>query len=468
MRFGRGLAGSLAVVCITTFVGTQAAYASGAVNDGTCTATNESHDGHGCGGWFSLGCLGNDLSSAAHFVTHAPGDVAHAVGGVDWGRVGRDALAFGKGAAIGFAVGVAVTAGVALAVATFPAWGTAIVVGSVAVGLALTAYSAYETYQHWGSLSEEDRFGLAGGVVGGLASGGVRPTEIPGVGGLISRASSFRVGRYLSADEFLAGHPQPEGRAIYHGPEHTANVASMAKFLASARGLSPADSEFVGQVGLLHDWDPLRTPGNPARVPATLKALDDDFNGVQPLVKGANGSVLKSRFGWDAAKLAEAKAMIQRTEFPFDQPNNSPAYGGQAPSDVYANMIAKLPASRRPFVMREGALLSEYADKGSFYYMNDFGGASRAVDGLANEISQVSGKPMTASALDTGAFMRSIGQDSSFATDRAIASKLGVDVTFPGKDQVFPLLPSDYQFNFDSNMARFDEMNHGTRQAASP
>ena len=463
MRFGRGLASTLAVVCITTFLGTQAAYAAD-VNDGTCSATNESH--HGCGGWFSIGCLGNDLSAATHFVEHAPGDAAHAVASVDWGRVGRDALAFGKGAAIGFAVGVAVTAGVALAVATFPAWGTAIVVGSVAVGLALTAYSAYQTYQHWGSLGEEDKFGLAGNVVGGLAAGGVRPTEIPGVGGLISRASAFRVGRYMSADEFLAGHPQPPGRAIYHGPEHTANVATMAKFLAQARGLSPADSEFVGQVGLLHDWDPLRTPGNPARVPATLKALDDDFSGAQPLVKGANGSVLKSRFGWNAEQLAEAKAMIQRTEFPFDQPH--PAYGGRAPSDVYEGMIAKLPADRRPFVMREGALLSEYADKGSFYYMNDFPGASRAVDGLANEISQVSGKPMTASALDTGAFMRSIGQDSAFATDRAIAAKLGVDVTFPGKNEVFSQLPPQYQFNFESNMARFDELTHSPKRADTP
>ena len=466
MRFGRGLASSLAVVCITTVVGTQAAYAAGAVNDGTCTVQQSSTDGHGCGGWFSLGCLGHDLSAATHFVEHAPGAVAHAADSVDWGRVGRDALAFGKGAAIGFAVGLAVTAGVALAVATFPAWGTAIVVGTVAVGLALTAVTAYQTYKSWGSLSEEDKFGLAGNVIGGLASGGVHPTEIPGVGALRDRAPGFRVGRYLSADEFLGGHPQPEGRVIYHGPEHTANVATMAKFLAQARGLSPADSEFVGQVGLLHDWDPLRTPGNPARVPATLKALDDDFSGAQPLVKGAQGSVLKSRFGWNAEQLAEAKAMIQRTEFPFDQPH--PAYGGQSPSDVYANMVAKLPADRRAFVMREGAMLSEYADKGSFYYMNDFTGASRAVDGLANEISQVSGKPMTASALDTGSFMRSIGQDSSFATDRAIAAKLGVDVAFPGKSEVFSQLPPQYQFNFESNMARFDELNHATRQAASP
>src|SRR5258706_116549 len=37
------------------------------------------------------------------------------IGGLDWGRIGRNAWAFTKGAAIGFVTGLAVTAGVALA-----------------------------------------------------------------------------------------------------------------------------------------------------------------------------------------------------------------------------------------------------------------------------------------------------------------------------------------------------------------
>src|SRR5437764_778879 len=146
MALGR-FAGVVAVVGLVTFTGAQLAWAE--TSDGSCggaSASSSANGGHhdGLGGW---------LSGLGHIIDSAADKVAS----VDWNRVGRDAWAFTKGAAIGFATGVAITAAVALAVATFPAWGTAIIVGATIVGVAMALYGGYQVYKNWGNMSEADK-----------------------------------------------------------------------------------------------------------------------------------------------------------------------------------------------------------------------------------------------------------------------------------------------------------------------
>lgn len=104
---------------------------------------------------------------------------------------GSHLWSFAKGAAIGFATGVAVGAGVAVLAATAPAW----VTGAVVVGLgALAVYGVADIARHWDSYDGDTRWFVAGNVAGGLASGGVRAARLPFVGSLLARGVGDPVG----------------------------------------------------------------------------------------------------------------------------------------------------------------------------------------------------------------------------------------------------------------------------------
>ena len=83
---------------------------------------------------------------------------------------------------------------VAIAVATFPAWGTAITVGAAVVGAGLAIYSGYKIYKNWGRISERDKFAMVGGLVGGFASSYVKPAKLPGVGHYLDAAAARNAG----------------------------------------------------------------------------------------------------------------------------------------------------------------------------------------------------------------------------------------------------------------------------------
>ena len=283
------------------------------------------------------------------------------------------------------------------------------------------------------------------------------PAEIP--------ENIFPVDRYFTSEEFMKAHPEPAEGDVYHDWRHSLRVPKMAQEFANARGLSAADSKFVGEVALLHDFDPGRAPGTPARAPETLSRLRRDFNGELSLTGQPGRSVLVDRFGWTERDLRKAEAMIQRTEFPFAGSHPNPFYKGASPLARYEGMLKDLSPGDRRFVLREGAYLSEYADKSSHYATEDFGGALKVVNGLVGEINTSAGKPVTEiSKLDTYDFLSKVGTLDSFALDRALAEKFGVkDFRLMNREQAFALLPKSYGEAFNNNLAGFKAFNEALR-----
>ncbi|MCA9665621.1 MAG: HD domain-containing protein [Myxococcales bacterium] len=231
----------------------------------------------------------------------------------------------------------------------------------------------------------------------------------------------------MSLRDLRRNHPAPKRSAIYHDAKHTLAVREMAYKLARGRGLSREQAVFISEVALLHDWDPTRKAGTPARVPETLRALRLDFAGKRPLLPGHRGSVLKQRFGWSQTQLEMALAMIQRTEFPFGSSHPNPHYKRRSPLARYSTMVARLPREAREFVLREAPILSEYPDKSSSYALRSFDKALPTVKGLVNEINNAAGSAVVNTrSLDTPRFLRSLGQPLAFEHDYALARRFGV------------------------------------------
>ena len=170
----------------------------------------------------------------------------------------------------------------------------------------------------------------------------------------------------------------------------------------------------------------------PARVPATIEALRADFAGTKSLTGEPGRSVLRERFGWNESQLKMAEAIIQRTEFPFGDKHPSPAYAKMSPLAHYEEMLGGLSPADRAFVLREAPLLSEYADKSSWYATADFAGAFKVVEGLASEINRATGKDVVSvNTLGTSGFLKVIGEPGSFTHDMALAEKYGVKLALP-------------------------------------
>lgn len=251
------------------------------------------------------------------------------------------------------------------------------------------------------------------------------------------------VDRYFSASELRRSHPAARQDRVYHGVQHSLDIRRFEYDMARGRGVPATQARFLSEVALLHDWDPRRVPGTPARVGATLDALDADFEGRESLVPGKRGSILRTRFGWNARDLEIAKALIHRTTFPFD----ADAAKG------YEQRLEALAPSDRQFVLQEGALLSEYADKGSTYAMRSVKRVKKATRGLASEINRMAGRRVTSAAkLDPGAFITSLGARSHFATDHAIARRLGLRVSYPTRATVLARMPPSYRVHFGATM----------------
>ena len=269
----------------------------------------------------------------------------------------------------------------------------------------------------------------------------------------------LHLSKYMSARELLAHHPGTD-QPTYHNAVHSLTVAQVAQRLAAARGLSQEQARLVGEIGLLHDWDPGRPAGTPARVPETLRLLQADFDGKAPLLASFTGrSVLKERFHWGERELKIALAMIQRSEFPFGDSHPSPVYQEVSPRARYVARLKELSPADRAFAATEGPMLSEFADKASFYMRRDYKGAALAVDGLVNEINASAGaKVVSARALSTATFLRTIGRNSSFEVDHGIAKELGL-APLPLKDlrEVLAKLPLGYGTRLKSNLAGFAE-----------
>lgn len=298
----------------------------------------------------------------------------------------------------------------------------------------------------------------------------LKPQAAPegqGASGQTARSYPKEMERYFTYEEFRSAHPEPQnGAKIYHDWRHSMNVSKMAHDFAVSRGLSPVDSKFISEVALLHDYNPAaipelgvpgRKPGSPASVPQTLERLRLDFEGKVSLTGEPGRSMFRERFGWSEAQLRMAEAMIQRTEFPFGDSHPSPFYKEASPLARYEAMLRSLPPGDRRFVLREGALLSEYADKSSWYSMKGFNDAYEVVDGLVNEINTSVGKPvMDIGKLNTQDFLSKVGTPESFALDYALAERLGLGpLELPTRGQAFAQMPAKYGRVFEANLEGF-------------
>ena len=211
------------------------------------------------------------------------------------------------------------------------------------------------------------------------------------------------VARYFTAQEFAALNP---GR--YHNPDHPVLVAEVAGELGG-----PERGTFLQQVALLHDADERldlktgeRNEVSPARAQVTLEWMD------------LNQAALQSRLDWSATDFVEAKALVARTDFPFDdQPRNfGTRYDGQSPLGVYRELLRELPVERQERVMEEGLAL-RFADQVANYTVNPQ--VSEAfVAGLGEELHWPGVRTSTAG------FLQSVGSDLAF--DRQLAAELGI------------------------------------------
>lgn len=308
--------------------------------------------------------------------------------------------------------------------------------------------------------------------------------------------------KYLTQDEFSGLHPvetkgldgfgevtMPDGsrRKVYHNQQHTENVAQMAYDLAMKRPFTESDAklfgskeekaEYLAQVGVIHDADPTRQPGKPARVSATIEWMDS----------AAGQKMMKEKFGWDDNKINMAKAIIQRTEFPFDnavtgQPtalgfprgkiptydadkgigstdNIATRYDKKSPQAHYEEYLSNMKPDERAFVLQEAPVLSEYADKSSWYF-GKTKDAYNSVVGLGTE----TGFDMFAG---TSGFLNAIGKRNtadatkdSFGRDLEIAKKFAIDVSYPYLEDVVKLLGADAAANWKNSREMFGRISN--------
>ncbi|MBX3169812.1 MAG: HD domain-containing protein [Candidatus Eremiobacteraeota bacterium] len=217
--------------------------------------------------------------------------------------------------------------------------------------------------------------------------------------------------RYFTVGEWARLNP-----GHYHDQEHPVHVANTVAEVAGNLGRSPERAEFLQQVALLHDVDERigqSSAVSPARAPVTLEWMD------------RNQEALGGRFGWNSADFAEAKALIARTDFPFDEkPKNlSTRYDGQSPIMLYQNLLAAVPEERRQQTMEDGLIL-RFADQTGNYTV-DAEQSARYIAGLGDEMRGV-GINITNEQLAKGSpdFLRAAGLD--MAEDWKIADDLAV------------------------------------------
>ena len=209
------------------------------------------------------------------------------------------------------------------------------------------------------------------------------------------------------------GHPGPqESGKLYHNVEHTLRVERYAMQFASRWGLPYDQARFLSSVALVHDWDPERPPGVPAAVSSTLRVLETCPEWSQ-------------RLGWTHNQLMMALAIIQRTEFPFEETART----------LYIQRIERVQGrENQRFVIEQAPLLSEYADKGSYYTSASFRSCFDAVKGLVNELTQkgIQGMTVAGMAQQTPAFIAALGLPKAFLHDIFVAEHFGFgDLSFP-------------------------------------
>lgn len=266
--------------------------------------------------------------------------------------------------------------------------------------------------------------------------------------GTASQSLAEFASRYFSSSEF-----QALNSGSYHNVDHPLVVAEATGAFAHGLGWSPERKEFMQQVALLHDADDrsqmgsedIKT-GTPARAQVTLEWMDQQQDS------------LKQRFGWNDDQLLEAKALIARTDFPFDDKARKPMgtrYDGQSPVQVYRELLEQLPAEARSRVMQDGLAL-RFADQAGFY-AGSFDLAVESVQGLATELKSVGVPTDLAGSLKfTPTFLAGVGKDLDH--DRQLAQELGVSAHLPDRDALLSAWEPGQAQRFRANAKMFELM----------
>lgn len=255
--------------------------------------------------------------------------------------------------------------------------------------------------------------------------------------------------RYFSADEF-----QALNSGSYHNFDHPIVVADAAGGFAHGMGWSPERKQFIQQVALLHDADDrsqvgsdqVKT-GSPARAQVTLEWMDQQKE------------QLCQRFDWKPEQFTEAKALVARTDFPFDDKPRNPMgtkYDGQSPLQVYKELLGELPKAKQAEVLKDGLAL-RFADQAGFY-AGSFDMAVEAVQGLCQELQGV-GVPtdLSSSLKVTPGFLVSAGKDN--ALDKQLAQELGHgNLPLPGREELLQSWDPGMGQRFQTNTRQFEMM----------
>lgn len=255
--------------------------------------------------------------------------------------------------------------------------------------------------------------------------------------------------RYFSSEEF-----QALNSGTYHNFDHPIVVADAAGGFAGGMGWSPERKQFIQQVALLHDADDrsqvgsdqVKT-GSPARAQVTLEWMDQQKE------------QLCERFDWKQEQFTEAKALIARTDFPFDdKPRNAMGtkYDGQSPVQVYKELLGQLPKAKQAEVLQDGLAL-RFADQAGFY-AGSLDMAVEAVQGLVSELQGVGVPTNLASSLKmTPGFLAAAGND--LALDKQLAQELGHEgLRLPDRQDLLSRWDSGMEKRFQTNLAEFGLM----------
>lgn len=232
-------------------------------------------------------------------------------------------------------------------------------------------------------------------------------------------------------DAFLAARHPGDQSQVYHGLQHSRDVAGVAARMASESGLSPARTALVVLAASLHDLDPNRAPGAPPTVKATVAYLEQDGEARLLLAQFGN------RFGFSARQVA---ALIKATDF---NPNPEALKAIQA---EFERSAGEAFAGDVAWALDWGKRLA-LADK-TAAYLGDNRQSLAFVRGLAGEFRAGAeargekGPPDVAIVANTHNFMTPLRDSPEFA-----------------------LLPADLQARYDDTLAYFRGI--GTPEAAA-
>ena len=255
--------------------------------------------------------------------------------------------------------------------------------------------------------------GVASSVFDGGAKGPANGVSAEGAGtegfGGAGSGSSSHFMQVLSANGVPAatlgrmaallrdGHPGVQSR-IYHGLSHSLRVANVAAAVIegpAGRSLTPAQKNLLLTAAALHDYDPSREAGKPARVFATLETLEKE-----PAAAG-----LMRELSAAGVSAGQVKALIKYTDFHPD-----PAQREQIRREADAMAAAAFPGEAGLAWAKLWGPRLAFVDQ-SAMYTDSPAYARQAVIGLANEL----GAPADAVLAGTHKFLKPLLESPDFA-----------------------------------------------------